>query len=292
MAEISASVVMQLREQTGAGMMDCKKALAEAGGDTAKAIDILREKGLKKSAEKQARTANEGAVLSYVDDAKSFGVLVEINCETDFVAKNDGFVKFTTDVLDHLKNSKPASLEAFLNSSAPYSPGRKVSETAMDLTAKIGEKIEIKRISVIENKSGVVVSYIHPGSRLGVMLQMNIEGYLTSMQSDASALAYDLAMQTAAMNPTYVYRAQVSTELLEKESAILREQAKNEGKPEKVLENIIKGRLEKYFQEVCLTEQTFVKDSAKTVKDLIADLSKKLGKPVVIERFERFRIGG
>jgi elongation factor Ts len=289
--EISASVVMQLREKTGAGMMDCKKALTEAGGDAEKAIEILRQKGLKKSAEKASRVAKEGTVLAKVNGDRSFGSMVEINCETDFVAKNDDFVKFTKNVLDQVYDTKPANLDAFLSASANYDTGRTVADTSGELTGKIGEKIAIKRFAYLETKSGVIADYIHPGNKLGVLVQMEVEGYAASMKDDVHKLAHDIAMQAAAMNPAYVNRTEVPQDVIEKEMAILREQGKTEGKPEKVMENIIKGRMDKFYQEVCLNEQIFVKDSAKTIKELVAEFSKKLGKPVTIHKFERFRLG-
>ena len=289
--EISASVVMQLREKTGAGMMDCKKALTEAGGDAEKAIEILRQKGLKKSAEKASRVAKEGTILAKVNGELNFGSMVEINCETDFVAKNDDFVKFTKNVLEQVYQTKPSDLEAFLNAQAAYEKGRTVAETSGDLTGKIGEKIAIKRFACLETKSGVIAEYIHPGNKLGVLVQMEVEGYAASMKEETHRLAHDIAMQAAAMNPAYVNRTEVPQDVIAKEMAILREQGKTEGKPEKVMENIIKGRMEKFYQEVCLNEQIFVKDSAKTIKELVADYSKKLGKPVTIHKFERFRLG-
>lgn len=288
---IQASTVMELREKTGAGMMDCKKALTEAGGDAEKAIEILRQKGLKKSAEKQSRVAKEGIVLAEVNADQTSGVMVELNCETDFVAKNTDFVKFAEDVLAEIKSTKPKSVEALTESPASYDSGKKVGETVMEMTAKIGEKIAIRRFANVETKSGVIAQYIHPGNKLGVLVELKVDGYAKEMQSDAHALAHDIAMQAAAMNPMCIRRDQIPAEAIEKEKAILIEQGKQEGKPEKVLENIVKGRLEKYYQEVCLEEQVFVKDGSKTIKDRLADLTKKLGKPVQIQSFERFRLG-
>lgn len=289
--EISASAVMQLREKTGAGMMDCKKALAEAGGDTEKAIEILRQKGLKKSAEKADRVAKEGIVLASVNDAKNAGVMIEMNCETDFVARNADFVAFANKVLDEVRKTKPANVDVFLNASASFSDGKTVGDSIAELTGKIGEKIAFKRFTTLNADSGVIADYIHPGNKLGVLVQLEIENCDASIQADAYTLARDIAMQTAAMSPLYVNRNEVPQDLLEKEMAILREQGKNEGKPEKVLENIIKGRLEKYLQEICLVEQIFVKDSSKTIKELVNDFGKKIGKKVAVQKFERFRLG-
>ncbi len=288
--EISAAAVMQLRDQTGAGMMDCKKALIEAQGNAEKAIEVLRQRGLKKSAEKSTRIANEGIVLTGLNGPGNFGVILEINCETDFVARTDTFIAFAKNVLTQVQNTKPASLTDLLNAQAAYEKDKTVADTAAEMTGKIGEKIAIKRFVCLETKGGVIADYIHPGNKLGVLVQLNVENYNGS-QSDVSALAHDLAMQTAAMSPTYVNRTEVPPQVVEKEMEILREQSKNEGKAEKVLENIVKGRLEKYFQEVCLSEQIFVKDGSKTVKELVLELSKKINQPVAIQRFERFRLG-
>jgi elongation factor Ts len=217
--------------------------------------------------------------------------MVEINCETDFVAKTDAFVTFAKNVLEQVQSTQPADLESFLNASAAYDKGKTVSETAAELTGKIGEKIAIKRFACLKTESGVIANYIHPGNKLGVLVQLNVDGYNGAPQTDVHNLAHDLAMQTAAMSPVYINRTEIPAQVIEKEMEILREQGKNEGKPEKVLENIIKGRLEKYFQEVCLNEQIFVKDGSKTIKELVHELGTKLNKPIVIRKFERFRLG-
>lgn len=289
--EISASTVMELREKTGAGMMDCKKALAEAQGDPERAAEILREKGLKKSAEKASRVAKEGIILAKVNDEKNYGVMLELNCETDFVAKNDGFVKLAGQLLDQAYETHVNGFDAFLAAPARFNAGKNVADAVSEFTGTIGEKIALKRVASLTTTHGVIASYIHPGNKLGVLLQVDVENLTAGEKNDAYALAYDFAMQTAAMNPTYVNRTEVPQEAIEKESAILREQAKNEGKPEKVLENIIKGRLDKFYQEVCLMDQLFVKDSAKSIKELVNDFSKKLNKKVVVQRFERYRLG-
>jgi len=289
--EISAAAVMKLRDQTGAGMMDCKKALMEAGGDAEKAIEILRQKGLKKSAEKQDRVAKEGIVLARVDEAKSFGAIVEVNCETDFVARNDDFIKFSNNILIQITDTKPANLDAFLSAKASFNPGKTIGDSLGELTSKIGEKIAVKRFSMVSSEKGVIADYVHPGNKLGVLVQLDIENFDKNLQPDSHNFARDLAMQVAAMNPGYINRTEVPGDVIEKEMAILREQGKNEGKPEKVLENIIKGRMEKFYQEVCLMEQIFVKDSGKSIKELIGDFSKKIGKKAAIHRFERYRLG-
>ncbi len=290
MSEITASAVMALREQTGAGMMDCKKALTEAGGDSEKAIELLRQKGLKKSAEKASRVAKEGMILAKLDAKKTSGILLEVNCETDFVARNEDFVSFSQHVLTHIVESRPANVEALLKSGASWNGGKSIQDTIAELTGKIGEKLEIKRFVRVDAGNGILATYIHPGNKLGVIVQLSGDG-VSGHADEAHALAYDVAMQTAAMHPSYVKREEVPQDVIQKESAILREQTLAEGKPEKIVDNIVKGRLDKFYQEICLLEQAFVKDHAKTIKDLMSDFSKKVGKPVTVERFERYRLG-
>ncbi len=289
--EISAAVVMQLREKTGAGMMDCKKALMEAQGDAEKAMDILRQKGLKKSAEKATRVAKEGIVLAKVDDKKTRGTLVEINCETDFVAKNDDFRKFAEDVLNQAHAAKSGDLEAFLNAEAAFDKGKTISDVTAELTGKIGERILVKRFCNIDAGKGMIADYIHPGNKLGVLIHIGIDGVEPAMMNDLYLFGRDIAMQIAAMNPVAIRREEISADALAKEIEIFKEQARNEGKPEKILDQIVKGRIDKYYQEACLTEQAFVKDQSKTINDIVGEFSKKAGKPVTIQRFVRYRLG-
>jgi len=291
MADISAAAVMALREQTGAGMMDCKKALTEAGGDTEKAMDILRQKGLKKSAEKASREANEGVILTQLNDDKTSGTLLEINCETDFVARNEDFVAFSQNILDQIAKTRPGSLDELLSAPAHFNGGKTIKDSMAELTGKMGEKLEVKRFVNIDAKNGVLAGYVHPGNKLGVLVHLAAEGLDEAARTEADALGYDIAMQTAAMNPSFVKKEDVPEDVIQKEATILREQTLAEGKPEKIVDNIVKGRLEKFYQEACLLEQTFVKDNAKTVGDLVRAFSKKVGKPVTVERFERYRLG-
>ena len=289
--EISASVVMQLREKTGAGMMDCKKALQEAQGDAEKALDILRQKGLKKSAEKASRVAKEGIILAKVNDKKSTGTLVEINCETDFVAKNDDFQKFAHDVLEQVHTAKPKDLDSFLNGEATFDKGKTISDVTAGLTGKIGERILVKRFSNVEAGKGMIADYIHPGNKLGVLVHIQMDTIDAAQMNDVYMFGRDIAMQIAAMNPVAIKREEISSDTLSKEIEIFKEQARNEGKPEKILDQIVKGRIDKYYQEACLLEQAFVKDQSKTINDVVNDFSKKAGKPVTIQRFERYRLG-
>jgi elongation factor Ts len=289
--EISASVVMQLREKTGAGMMDCKKALQEAEGDPEKAMDILRQKGLKKSAEKAARVAKEGIIIAKVDEKRTTGTLVEINCETDFVAKNEDFQKFANDVINQVHSSKPKDLDAFLTAEAVFDKGKTISDVTAGLTGKIGERILVKRFCNLDASKGMIADYIHPGNKLGVLVYLQMDSIDAAQKNDVYLFGRDIAMQIAAMNPVAIKREEISAETMAKEIEIFKEQARNEGKPEKILDQIIKGRIDKYYQEACLLEQAFVKDQSKTINDVVNEFSKKSGKPVTIQRFERYRLG-
>ncbi len=270
---ISAKTVKELRERTGAGMMDCKKALTANDGDMQKAIDWLREKGIAKAAKKSGRIAAEGAVAAYVSDDRKTGVLLEINCETDFTANNENFRALEKKVIEHIAEAKPADLDA-LNDCVI--DGKKVSELVTEATATIGEKISIRRFVTYETE-GKLTSYIHMGGKIGVLVDMT---------GGSDELGKDVAMQIAAANPSAVDRAGVDASELEHEKEILRKQALEEGKPEKIVERMVEGRINKFYKEVCLIEQDFVKadpGEKKTVKDILK------GEKVL--RFTRYQLG-
>lgn len=291
MAEISAAVVKELRERTGAGMMDCKKALSEAGGDMDKAIEYLREKGLAAAAKKAGRIAAEGLVNAFVADGKKVGVLVEVNCETDFVAKNPDFQRFVQDIAVAIAQNAPADNDALANVKLP--DGGTVSETLTALVAKIGENMNVRRFVRFEIKeNGLIDSYIHMGGKIGVLLECAFTKKETAANPDFLSLVKDLAMQVAAAKPEYVRREEVPAEVLEREKAIYKAQAMNEGKPEAIAEKIMLGRLDKFYKEVCLLEQLFIKDNDKTVTKLLQELNAKLGgENITINRFARFEKG-
>ncbi len=267
---ISAAMVKDLREKTGAGMMDCKKALTETDGDMQKAIDYLREKGIAKAEKKAGRVAAEGAVAAYVTADAKTGVLVEINCETDFAAGNEQFRSLESKIAEHICASAPADLDA-LNDSVL--DGKKVSELITEATATIGEKISLRRF-VRYQTEGRLASYIHMGGKIGVLVELT---------GGSEELGKDIAMQIAAANPTAVDRSGVSSEDLDHEKEVLRKQALEEGKPEKIVDKMVEGRINKYYKEVCLNEQIFVKDTEKTVKDVLGD--------VKVLRFTRYQLG-
>lgn len=273
MAAITASMVKELRESTGAGMMDCKKALTEAGGDMAKAVDILREKGLSQAAKKAGRIAAEGAVVSHVSDDGKVGVIVEVNCETDFVGHNEGFQTLARAIAAQTAEAAPADMDALLASSID---GKTVKDLVTEAVAKIGENISVRRFVRFETAEGQVYSYIHGGGKIGVLVEM---------KGGDAELGKDVAMQVAAANPSYLDRTLVPAEELEHEKAVLSEQARNEGKPEQIIEKMVIGRINKYYKEVCLLDQDFIKDGDITVSKLL----KSKGAEVV--RFARFQLG-
>ena len=270
---ISAKTVKELRERTGAGMMDCKKALTATDGDMQKAIDWLREKGIAKAAKKSGRTAADGAVAAFISKDGKTGVLLEVNCETDFTANNENFRALEKKVIEHIAATKPAGLNALNDSEID---GKKVSELVTEATATIGEKISIRRFVTYETE-GKLTTYIHMGGKIGVLVEMT---------GGSDELGKDVAMQIAAANPSAVDRAGVDASELEHEKEILRKQALEEGKPEKIVERMVEGRINKFYKEVCLVEQDFVKaepGSKQTVKDI-------LGKEKVV-RFTRYQLG-
>jgi len=279
---ISAAQVNELRKKTGAGMMDCKKALEESNGDFEKAIEFLRKKGAAIAAKRAEKTANEGVIATRVSDDNKYGVIVEINCETDFVAKSEDFVNLVNQVVTMAFDSKVMSIDELLEKNPD------VNNLVNDVMGKVGEKTEIRRLAAYKVDNGFVVDYIHMGSKLGVLLKFE---NVSSANSDLASLAKDISMQIAAMNPICVYREQVPSDLIEKEMEIYKELARKEGKPENILEKIAQGRINKFYQENCLAEQTFVKDNSKSINDLISEYNKKNNAKIKISEFKRFHLG-
>ena len=248
---ISASMVKDLREKTGAGMMDCKKALTETNGDMEKAIEYLREKGITKAAKKSSRIAAEGLVLAYVSEDNKIGAAVEVNSETDFVAKNEEFRTFVQALAKQVALNNPADVEALLNEEYIEEAGKKVSEVLTDKVAKIGENMNIRRFVRFETTDGLIESYIHGNGKIAV---------LVNMKNADTELAKDICMQVAAARPEFLNEASVPAERLAKEMEILKAQAMNEGKPEAIAEKVVQGRIGKFYSEICLVDQEFVKN--------------------------------
>lgn len=256
---VSAAMVKDLREKTGAGMMDCKKALSETGGDMQKAIDYLREKGIAKAAKKSGRIAAEGAVSAYVSADQKVGALVEVNCETDFTANNENFRALSKKITEYVAKNDFANVDELLASKIEGS--KTVNDLVTEATATIGEKISVRRF-VRYKTDGKIASYIHMGGKIGVLVELT---------GGSDELGEDVAMQIAASAPSAVNRAGVDAADLEHEKEVLRKQALEEGKPEKIVDKMVEGRINKYYKEVCLVEQIFFKDTEKTIKDILGD---------------------
>lgn len=305
MAGITAKMVQELRARTGAGIMDCKKALSETNGDFEAAVVYLREKGLAAAGKKAGRIAAEGLVETYISDDHLAGSLVEVNCETDFVAKNEDFQKFVSSVAKQIVAQKalyvssedapegadPASI--LLNQPYIDDPSKSVETVLKETIAKIGENMAVRRLARYEvepGKHGLIDSYIHMGGRVGVLVELAVDKEVADREA-LSRLARDLGMQIAAMKPLYVSREEVPEDVLNREREIYRHTALNEGKPEKIVDRIVEGKLVKFFEEVCLVDQAYVKESDQTVKQLLQQMSKELGANISVVRFARFEKG-
>ncbi|WP_118829756.1 translation elongation factor Ts [Salinibacter ruber] len=273
---VSAKQVKELRDATGVGMMDCKEALQETDGDFDEAVSLLRKKGQEVADDRAAVEADEGLVVTAVSDDGHAGAIVEINCETDFVARNEDFQSFADTAAERVLEETPDDLEAL--ESLSYEDDVTIEEELVALTGRIGEKLTIRRFDVLESEEGQIISYVHPGSKLGVLVEVHGDG-------EAEDTGRDVAMQVAALEPIAVTRDEVPDEVKEEEREVAREAAVNEGKPEHVIDNIVEGKLERFFEDHVLMEQAFVKDSSVSVKDMLddADLS--------VARFTRYALG-
>ena len=272
---ITAELVKDLREKTGAGMMDCKKVLTETNGDMEKAIELLRERGIAKAAKKSDRIAAEGLVYAYVTSDKKVGTLVEVNSETDIVAKNEDFRTFVADVAEQIATKNPADVAELLSQESIKVAGKTVQEVLTDKIATIGENMSVRRFVRFES-NGLIESYIHGDGKIRVLVD------LAKGESD---LAKDVCMQVAAARPEYLNREEVPEEKVQKEMEILKAQAMNEGKPAEIAEKMVKGRIGKFYGEICLLEQPFVKNPDIKVEDLVKS------KNAEIVRFARFEKG-
>jgi len=279
---ITAAQVNELRKKTGAGMMDCKSALVEADGDMIKAVEILRKKGTAVAAKRADRSANEGIILTKISDDKKRGSILEINCETDFVAKSEDFVKLADKAIKTAFEKSADSVNKLLEKNPD------LNDMLNDVLGKVGEKIEISRLANEEASNGMLVDYIHPGSKLGVMVKFD---NVKNSSDELVDLGKDVAMQIAAMNPLCVTREEVEKATIEKEIEIYKEISRKEGKPEQILEKIAHGKLNKFYQENVLLEQAFIKDNSKTVSDLIKEYNLKHKSDSKIKLFHRFHLG-
>ncbi|MGV3508583.1 MAG: translation elongation factor Ts [Sphingobacteriaceae bacterium] len=274
--QISASDVNKLRQQTGAGMMDCKKALTEANGDFEAAIDYLRKKGAKVAASRQDRESNEGVVISKTTADGKRGIIVEVNCETDFVAKNADFIAFANSIAELAIDKNVSSVEELSNLDLN---GTKVADALIDQTGKIGEKIGVSKFEVVTGEK--VIAYIHGNYRLGVLVALSADA------ANANEAGKDVAMQIAAMNPVALDKNDVDSKTIERELEIAKEQIRAEGKPEEMVEKIAAGKLNKFYKDSTLLNQEFVKDSSKSVAQFLDGVSKGL----TVTAFKRVQLG-
>ena len=282
----TAQDVKSLREKTGCGMMDCKKALTEANGDMEAAIDFLREKGLAAATKKSGRIAAEGIAFACVNDANNIGVVVEVNAETDFVAKNADFQNFVKVCANTIIEENPKDVEALLSTKASGSE-LTIGELVQEKILTIGENIKIRRFERFE---GIVASYIHAAGRIGVLVKFNTSEEIAA-KDEFKVFAKDIAMQVAAANPAYLNEQSVPADVIEHEKKILTEQVVNSGKPAQIAEKIVAGKIKKYYKENCLVDQLFVKDSDLTVTQYAEKVGKELGGSIEIVAFARFEKG-
>ena len=293
--QITAGMVKELREQTQAGMMDCKKALVEAEGNMEKAVDILREKGLSKAAKKAGRIAAEGLVSLVVSEDRKHGAIVEINSETDFVAKNEEFKNFVSSAAELALKVKPVDLDAF--KAAELEEGKSLEVVLNEKISKIGENMTIRRFAVDSQADGTVVGYVHGAGKIAVLVNLASSSDSEKLQE----LGKDIAMQVASMNPKYISSDDVDQEYIAHEKEILMAQAVNENeeeaakgkkkKPLEIIEKMVIGRLNKELKEVCLLEQPFVKDSDLTVGQVVNNVAKEVGAEIVVKATVRFEVG-
>ena len=283
--DFTAKDVQALREKTGCGMMDCKKALVESDGDMEKAVDFLREKGLAAAAKKSSRIAAEGAVMTYYDEATGRSLVIEVNAETDFVAKNEAFQQFTLDLAKLIAKENPADVEAL--TALTMENGKTVEDELKDKIYTIGENIKIRRFACLD---GVVANYTHGGGRIGVLIKYDTTGGIETNNAFKEA-ARDIAMQIAAINPSYLDKDSVASEEIEKERAILTKQVIDEGKPEAIAGKIVDGKIAKFYKENCLMEQAFVKDGDFTVAKYLDKVAADCGGTAKAVEFVRFEKG-
>lgn len=281
---VTAALVKELRERTGAGMMDCKKALVETDGDIEKAIDYLREKGIMKAQKKAGRIAAEGLVRVAFGEGNKTASIVEVNSETDFVAKNEEFIEFVEDLAKEVLVKGNMPMEQFM--AEPFGEGT-VQETLTAKVAKIGENLSIRRFAKVEEDGVVYVGYTHGGGRIGVIVGIKTD----AAADEIAAVGKDVAMQVASMNPKFVNEDGVDPEYLENEKKILTEQVLNEGKKPEMVERIVVGKIKKELKEVCLLDQPFVKDGDVSVQQYVANAAKEIGKDMEVVSMIRYEVG-
>jgi len=308
MAEISPNLVKQLRERTGAGIMDCKRALQETNGNIDEAEVVLRKKGIAGASKKESRSTKQGLVSAFISPNQKLGVLVEVNCESDFVARTEDFQSLASDIAAHIAQTKPSVVrieqvteaeranfkqhEALYEQKFVKDQNTTVGEFVKTKIAKLGENINISRFVIYQaNGNGVIGEYIHHGAQIGVLLEVSTHSPSTAGKPEFQTLVHDVAMQVAAVPAQYVGKDSVPEDVLEKEREIQRDRARGEGKPEKMLEKIAEGRMGKFYEEVCLLEQPFIRENSISVGELIKTAGSKLGDEIAVSRFVRYKVG-
>ncbi len=290
MAEITAAKVKELRERTGSGMMDCKKALAETNGDMEKAIDYLREKGLAKAAKKAERTAADGRVFYTLNSDGTLGVMIELNSETDFVAKTDEFNDLGNKITAHLAGKRKFDDVAGLLESV-HESGSTINELVTAIIAKLGENIVLKRFARFDAPDGKAFCYIHSNYKVGALAELEAEDKKVLASDEFAELGHEICMQIAAAAPAYLIPEDIPEDVIEREKTVYRQQLIDEGKSADKVDKIIPGKLRKYYETTCLLEQEYIRDSDKKIKDVVAEAGKKLGTKIRVKRFARFGIG-
>jgi len=292
--EISAAMVRDLRDKTGAGIMECKAALAEAGGDIPKAIEVLRKRGLKTAEKKAGRAAADGLVMTWLSPDRDAGALLELNCETDFVARTEQFAGLTRSLVTLVgADAEAADVDILL--ARPLN-GKRVADVVKETIGSLGENIVVRRVArlaVPSDAKGLVTSYLHAGGKIGVLVEVRCNSANAAKSEALAHLAKELALQVCSAEPVYVTRDQVPPEVLEKEREILRAQADMQGKAANIQDKIIQGRLEKFFAERCLVDQAFIRDpeGKQRIRDILKAAEKTLGEPITVAAFARFRLG-
>ncbi len=289
----SSKDVVKLRQITGAGMMDCKKALEETDGNLDDALDLLRKKGVEVAAKRETKGATEGRIVAIIADDKSAGALVEINSETDFAARSDDFRTFADGIARQiLATADVTSVEELAEKPWLLNDAITVAEALNEITGKIGERIVVRRFERYAlDGAGQVVCYIHGGDQIGVLIEVACEAPDAAGSEEVAEFAHNVAMQIAAMQPKWVDQTEVPQTALDREKAVLFEQARAEGKPDSIIEKMVTGRLKKFFSQVCLLNQPYVRDDSITIDELLSELVGKTGAPVSVTRFARYQVG-
>lgn len=282
--EITLDLIKELRNKTGAGINDCKKALQETDGSMDKAIEFLRKKGAAMAVKRADKVANEGAVKSKISDDKKTGVIIEVNCETDFVSKGDEFQKFAEEIAFAALKNNTDNIEKIMTSKTRNDLS--VKETIDEIMGKVGERIDLKRAKLINVPDGFIADYIHFGSKLGALV-----GIKGTLSDESEKLGKSIAMQIVAMNPQSIDRKGISQEIIDKEKEIYLTLAKNENKPDKIAETIVNNKVERFYQDNCLLEQEYINESGKSIKDLIADFNKTKNNNLEIVEMVRYQLG-